>query len=87
MKFSELMNKCTTFDPKAIEKIKLYIPHTDSICNEITDYVEPANRGSWSVLSTFIVPKHGPVTEMVSDFEVDAIGIEDEHTLGIIIKR
>lgn len=87
MKVKELVAKSTTFDPVAIDRFKFYVHHDFDINNQLTDCTEPTARGSWSVQSTYLVQRSHPAVSVLADYEVDAIGIEDEHTLGIIIAR
>ena len=84
MTVKELVAKSTTFDPVAIDRFKIYVHHDYEINNQLTDCTEPGMRGSWSVNSTYLVPRDHEALDLIRDFEVAAIGIEDEHTLGII---
>jgi len=87
MKVGEMLLKCTTFDPVSIDRFKIYVHHDFEINNQLTDCTEPTMRGSWSVNSTYLVPRDHEALSLVRDMDVAAIGIEDEHTLGIIIER
>lgn len=87
MTVKEIVKYCTTFDPKAIDSFKFYVDHNLDVNNTLTDLVDEAHRGSWSIRSTYVIQRHNPAIDVLADFEVSAIGIEDEHTLGIIVER
>ena len=87
MVFNELLNLSTSFDSVAISRYKIYVNHNDEVNNALTDIVVPDKRGSWSTNSTYIITKHSPEADLVKEFRVTAIGIEDEHTLGVILER
>ena len=77
---------CTTFDPKAIERIKFYVNHFDSLCDEL-EKVDGVEIGSWSTFNTYILRKRGPGIYLLDDYQVKSIGIEDEHTIGVIVEK
>lgn len=87
MTFYELMTKCTTFDTVSIDFVKVFVKFDDEVNISLGTIVEDSNKGVWGDKNTYLFKKWGPGFRLFDEFEVEAISIENEHTLGVVVKR